>query len=209
MKDTSNKNSRTDSSNYDVPEMELNDGDILDAMQHISGYLDITTEDFRMIYQLAHRHAVGRILGNLKAENFMRVNIEPLLPDITLEEAAKVFVQSGYMSLPVVNEMGCVIGILTETDFMRRLKVNSIMELLLNMMDDAFEFKHNFHETHVRETMFSPVITITKDAGFKEVIRAFYQHEGRSMPVVSGDGRLLGMLLRKDFLTAYNLEVIR
>lgn len=42
-------------------EPELTDEDILDAMQHIPGYLDISTEDFRVIYHLAWRHAVARM----------------------------------------------------------------------------------------------------------------------------------------------------
>jgi len=44
-------------------EPELSDEDILDAMQHIPGYLDISTEDFRIIYHLAWRHAVARLQG--------------------------------------------------------------------------------------------------------------------------------------------------
>ena len=44
-------------------EPELSDEDILDAMQHIPGYLDISTEDFRIIYHLAWRHAVARLKG--------------------------------------------------------------------------------------------------------------------------------------------------
>jgi len=42
-------------------EPELSDEDILDAMQHIPGYLDISTEDFRIVYHLAWRHAVARL----------------------------------------------------------------------------------------------------------------------------------------------------
>lgn len=42
-------------------EPELTDADILDAMQNIPGYLDISTEDFRVIYHLAWRHAVARL----------------------------------------------------------------------------------------------------------------------------------------------------
>jgi len=47
---------------------------------------------------------------------------------------------------------------------------------------------------------------VGKDAGFAETIAAFHQHDGRSLPVVDSDGRLLGLLLRKDFLGAYHLE---
>ena len=42
-------------------EPELTDEDILDAMRHIPGYLDISTEDFRAIYHLAWRHAMARL----------------------------------------------------------------------------------------------------------------------------------------------------
>lgn len=42
-------------------EPELTDDDILDAMQHVPGYLDISTEDFRVIYHLAWRHAMARL----------------------------------------------------------------------------------------------------------------------------------------------------
>lgn len=45
----------------DACEIELSDEDILDAMQHIPGYLDISTEDFRIIYHLAWQHALERL----------------------------------------------------------------------------------------------------------------------------------------------------
>jgi CBS-domain-containing membrane protein len=209
MQDSSHESPKTDSADDELAEMELTDGDILDAMREIPGYLDITTEDFRTIYHLAHRHAVGRLFGNVRVEKLMRVGFEPLLPDMSLDEAAKALVRSGYKALPVVDEKGCVIGMLTETDFLRRLKVDTFLELLLSMLDDAFKFQHRCHETPVSEAMSTPAVTITRDAGLEEVIGAFHKHDGRSLPIVESDGRLLGLLLRKDFFTAYNLENIR
>lgn len=190
----------------DFVETELTDGDILDAMQHISGYLDITTEDFRTIYHLAHRHAVERLTGNIRVANLMRTGIDHLVPDMSMVEAAKVLARSGFKGLPVVDAQGCVIGMLTETDFLRRLKATTFLELLLNLLDDAFEFTHRCHETSVRAAMTASVVTVPRDAGFGEVMSAFRQHGGRSMPVVDSDGRLLGLLLRKDFLTAYGMD---
>lgn len=49
-------------------EPELSDEDIIDAMQHIPGYLDISTEDFRTIYHLAWRHAIARLKGRAEGE---------------------------------------------------------------------------------------------------------------------------------------------
>lgn len=47
-------------------EPDLSDEDILDAMAHIPGYLDISTEDFRIIYHLAWRHAMARLRARQK-----------------------------------------------------------------------------------------------------------------------------------------------
>jgi CBS domain-containing membrane protein len=201
MEDPPNKQSVDD-----MPEMELTDGDILDAMQHIPGYLDISTDDFRTIYHLAHRHALDRLFGNFRAGSLMRTGIEPLHPGMHLDEAASALVRSGYKALPVVDTEGRVTGMLTENDFLRRLNVDTFLQLLLSMMDEEFELKHRCHETPVDKAMTTPAITVGEDAGFAVTIAAFHRHQGRSMPVVDGDGRLLGLLLRKDFLSACHLE---
>ena len=54
-----------------IPSIDLSDEDILDAMQHIPGYLDITTGDFREVYEFAHRHAADRLLGGLRADRLL------------------------------------------------------------------------------------------------------------------------------------------
>jgi CBS domain-containing membrane protein len=204
MKSTSSEHPKTNSAADEVTEVELADEDILDAMRHIPGYLDISTEDFRTIYHLAHRHAIERLFDSFRAESLMRTGVEPLRPEMFLDEAAKALVRSGLKSLPVVDEKDCVIGMLTETDFLRRLNVDTFLELLLAMLEESFELKHRCHETHVSVAMTSPAITLTRDAKFVDVASAFHQHDGRSTPIVDSEGRLLGMLLRKDFIAAFH-----
>jgi CBS-domain-containing membrane protein len=183
-----------------LEEEELTDADILDAMQHIPGYLDITAEDFRAIYRLAHRHALERHFKGVTAGRLMRKGVTPIYQKVTLDVAARNLADSGYKGLPVVDDKGCVVGMLTETDFMRRLKAKSFMELLLKLIEDAFEFTHRCHETVVSDAMSKPAIAVESEAGFADIMKAFGQHSGRSMPVLDKDGRLLGLLLRKDFL---------
>ena len=206
MKQTFPDDDTEDPTGGNSPEMELTDDDILDAMRHIPGYLDITTEDFRSIYHLAHRHALERLFVGVTAGRLMRSAIEPLHPNTTLDIAARMVADSGYKGLPVVDDNGYVIGMLTETDFLKRLKAESFLELLLKMLEDSFEFTHRCHETTVSAAMTKPAVTVYQDAGFLEILEAFHQHGGRSMPVVGADGRLLGLLLRKDFFAAYKLK---
>ncbi len=193
----------------ELPEVDLRDADILDAMQHIPGYLDITTEDFRAIYRLAHRHAIERALGGLRADRLMRVGLTPLEPDMPLDEAARALVASGQKGLPVVDAQGRVLGMLTETDFLRQLRAGTLFELLLRLLDDPGEFGHHYRETPVRSAMTSPAVTVRPDAGYHEMLAAFRSHGGRAMPVVDRDARLRGLLLRKDFLSAFDREALR
>lgn len=54
--------------------------------------------------------------------------------------------------------------------------------------------------------MSAPAVTVHEQARFDEVLQAFRRHQGRSMPVIDTDGRLRGLLLRKDFLHAFQQE---
>ena len=190
----------------DVPELELSDEDILDAMREIPGYIDITTQDFRAIYHFAHNHALDRLFRHVRAANLAHTEIKPLHPDTQMDEAARIMARQGYKGLPVVDNDDCVIGMLTETDYLRRLKANTFLQLLLRLVADDEVFTHRCHETPVRDAMTSPAITVTWDAGFREIISAFHSHTGRSMPVVDDQGRLQGLLLLKDFVKTYHLE---
>jgi len=190
----------------EIPELELADDDILDAMGHIPGYLDISTMDFRAIYHLAHAHAVERLFQQVRAGNLMRTGVAPLRPETRLDEAARSLVKQGRKGLPVVDGHVCVIGMLTETDFLRRVKAESFLELMLRVVEDQGVFTHRCHETPVSEAMTTPAVTVTTNAGFRAIVRAFHAHEGRSTPVVDAHGRLQGLLLRKDFVKAHHLE---
>jgi len=183
-------------------EMDLSDEDILAAMASISGYLDITTEDFRALYHLAHQRAVARMFAHIRADRMMLRGIDALTPDLRLDEAARRMGHSGIMAMPATDPNGRVLGMLTETDFFRRLGVGSFLELILRLLQDPSGFTHRFHETTVREAMTSPAVTVAEDASFREIAAAFQHHEGRATPVVDSAGRLLGLLLRRDFIAA-------
>jgi CBS domain-containing membrane protein len=193
-------------SDENVAEIELTDDDIVDAMRHIAGYLDITAEDFREIYHLAHRHALNRLFVGVTAGSIMRTAIQPLQMDTTLERAARIIVESGCKGLPVVDAGGKVVGMLTEIDFLKRMKEESFLGLMLKMLDDSFEFTRCCHASTVSQAMTQPALTVGADAGFVEMMVAYRRHEGRSMPVVDENGKLLGLLLRKDFFAAFHFE---
>ena len=192
----------------DVPlsDIELSDADILDAMREIPGYLDITTADFRSIYHLAYAHAVQRMNQGMRARKLMRAPIQPLYPVMMLEQAASLFVRQSIKALPVVVGGGAVVGILTETDVLRQLGADSFLGLLPRLLPGRDGLANCCHDTPISTMMTAPAVTVTEDAGFSAIMSAFRRHGGRSMPVVDHRGRMVGLLMRKDFLSACQLH---
>ena len=84
-----------------------------------------------------------------------------------LDEAARALVASGVKALPVIDAEGRVLGMLTETDFLRRLQADTFLELLLQMIEDSCEVSHRCHETPVREAMTAPAVTLRPQADFR------------------------------------------
>lgn len=53
----------------------------------------------------------------------------------------------------------------------------------------------------VREVMTSPVITVTPDTGFKEIVEAMLEHDISGLPVVDAAGTLLGIVTEADLVS--------
>ncbi len=187
-------------SEHSAAGLSLSEEDILDAMRHIPGYLDITTADFRMLYELAYRHAQERLFGNIQASQLMR-RLAPLPQELPLDQAVLRMAESEAKGLAVV-EGTRVVGMLTETDLLRQLGVNRFAQLLQGLLENKVQIGPCCRRVQVAEAMTSPARVIPQDAGFEAMLRAFRSHGGRSMPVVDARGNYLGLLLRKDFLSS-------
>lgn len=181
---------------------ELTDEDVYDAMSRLPGYLDITTDDFRALYRLAFGHAVDRIVAGLRVRGLMRRDTRALQPQMSLAEAARVMAQDALKSMPVADPQDRVVGMLSETDVLARLGCATFMELLVQAPERFSERERMLDSERVAAIMTSPAVTVTEEAGFRDVQQAFGRHAGRRMPVVDREGRLLGMLVRKDFIAA-------
>jgi CBS domain-containing protein len=184
---------------------ELTESDVAEAMRDIPGYLDISPQDFRELYRASATHALARLAGNPVGRSLMRVGGPALEPHQYLPEAIARMVDHGVKSAAVVDETQKVIGILTETDVLRQLKVSSSLGLLVLLSEDPVAVQHCCSKVRVDAVMTSPAQTLSADATLPAMTAAFRGHGGRSMPVVDESGRLLGMLGRKDLIRSCGL----
>jgi CBS-domain-containing membrane protein len=180
--------------------VELTDEDCYEAMRRIPGYLDISLEDFREVYRLALDHAAERLTGGLRARDLMAQQTLALSPDLPLDQAVWDLAAHRLKGAPVVDGAGRVSGVLSETDLLRHLGAHTWLELLVRHRAGDAALDRCCHDSRVSDAMSAPAVCIGPEAGIQDILGAFRAHRGRRMPVVDAEGRLLGMLARKEVL---------
>lgn len=176
-------------------DFEFCDADFLRMAQQTSE--QVAPPDIQAIYDLARQHVLARLFVGVRADRMMRP-VTPLRPDMSLAEAAKSLLAQEIKGAPVVDDQGLVIGFLSEADYLRHLKVNRVLGLLLD--DDASRQGAMNAAGGVRAAMAFPVVMVRADARVTDITAAFHTHTWRWLPVVDGEDRLLGMIQRRDFL---------
>ncbi|MCA1791450.1 MAG: CBS domain-containing protein [Thioalkalivibrio sp.] len=184
----------------------LADDDIRAAMAEIPGYLDISMGDFRELYQHAFRHALERLSECATAGQMMLPATWTVGPDMLLEAVVQGMATRALKGLPVVDQARRVVGVLTETDLLRHFGVITFTQFLDRYLKDPDTLGHTLHETTVAAIMTAPAITVEADARFGRIVERFHLRAANRLPVVDGNGVLMGVLSRKDFIHAFHLE---
>ncbi|HUX83234.1 MAG TPA: CBS domain-containing protein [Halothiobacillus sp.] len=184
----------------------LPDEDVHAAMRAMSGYIDITTEDFREIYTLAHEHAVKRLFGQMDVAHLMRRDLSALHPEQTLTAAAEQMALMHAHTLPVIDADGRVLGDVSEWNFLQGYGADTFFFLVFRLMAHDQRFVDYCNRTHVGEVMTRPATALLEDGSFVDIARAFHAVEEKRLPVVDAENRLIGVVLRRDFLQQFHLD---
>ncbi|MER7730037.1 CBS domain-containing protein [Streptomyces erythrochromogenes] len=92
----------------------------------------------------------------------------------------------GFSSLPVVSAEGRVVGVVSEADLLAKAEGT----------DDS-------HRVTAGQLMTVPPVTVPKDATIAGAARLMAKGPFKRLPVVDGDGRLMGVVSRGDLLKIY------
>jgi CBS domain-containing protein len=124
----------------------------------------------------------------------------------SIAEAAKLLLDNHVSGLPVVNDDGAIVGIVSEGDFLRRgeLKTerqrSAFLEFFVSPGRLADEYVHAYGRL-VEEVMTSPVKTISPRASASEAVETMERESINRLPVVDGE-KLVGIVTRSDLLRA-------
>ncbi len=127
--------------------------------------------------------------------------------DATVPEVARLLWTHRISGLPVVDDAGAVVGIVTELDLMVRnanlrfptyLRVLDVM-IPLGMPRDFDEEMRRALATTAGDLMTSPVVTVQPDTDLADAATLMVDKRVNPVPVLQ-DGRLVGIISRSDFV---------
>lgn len=137
-------------------------------------------------------HMMGETVSGRRVKDCMSSRVTTAPPNMSIEEAAKTMLSSGFRRLPVVTN-GLVCGIITSTDIMRYLgKGEAFKKLVTGNVDEAFSVP-------ISGIMKGDIITARPDQDLDVVSRTMHQNKIGSMPVISGQ-ELVGIITERDIL---------
>jgi CBS domain-containing protein len=133
----------------------------------------------------------------------MTTTVITIGPEASLKEAARRMVEAGISGLPVTDESGALIGMITEADFVksesgRRAAKRARLLRWLTSQDEVPD-----HRLAVSDVMTTEVVTLGPDADHAEAARAMRKAGIKRIPVLDGSGKLVGLVSRSDVLRAF------
>ena len=143
-----------------------------------------------------------------KAGDLMTRDVAVVHPETSLLEAVKLMAGRRISGVPVVDDAGTIVGMLSEGDLVRWHEGYTERQARwLDMLADGFElappFLQGIQEQHrkVKSVMSSGATTVTEDVPAREVANLMYEKNIKRVPVVR-DGRLVGIVARFDLIRA-------
>jgi CBS domain-containing protein len=138
----------------------------------------------------------------MKARDVMVSPVVTVKPSATVRDVAKLFLERQISAVPVVDEQGQLVGIISEGDLMHRAEIGTERRRswwLLLAEDQALAADYiKAHARKVEDVMTRNVITATPDTPLNEVARILEKHALKRVPIVR-DGQPVGIVSRANW----------
>ncbi|HXY58494.1 MAG TPA: CBS domain-containing protein [Methylocystis sp.] len=140
------------------------------------------------------------------AHDVMAAKLVTARESTTIAEAARLMSEHDVSALPVVDESGRLVGVVSEADLLRRSEIGTEIarpwwqEALL----PAFLLAKDFVRAHgreVRDVMSTPVVSAPPTASLGEIATLMERHRIKRIPIVE-EGRLVGVVSRANLVQA-------
>ena len=145
----------------------------------------------------------------MKAQDIMSRRVITVRRDSDLQQAIAIMLDHGISGMPVTNENGALVGMLTEGDLLRRSELGTErrrprwLEFLIGPGKLAAEYTHA-HGRSVADAMSESLHYATPDMPLQQVVDMMERQRIKRVPVLD-QGRLVGIITRANLLGALAL----
>ena len=130
-------------------------------------------------------------------------------PDTPISDVAKTLRDHRISAVPVVNEAGSPLGVVSEGDLIGRDEAEreARLDWWLTLLAEGEALNPEFlasvrsSERRARDVMTAPVVTVGEEVEIDEVARLLTAHRIKRVPVLR-DGRIVGIVSRADLVGA-------
>lgn len=142
----------------------------------------------------------------MKINEIMTADVVTVTVDAPLKQAAHLLAQYRVSGLPVVDETGTVVGVLSEADILvkeggERKKHGGVLGWLLEPSEPWLEEK--LDAVTAGEAMTAPALTIAPDRSVREAALTMLEEGINRLPVVDEAGKLVGIVSRANLVRAF------
>lgn len=139
----------------------------------------------------------------MKVKEVMNKNVTTVRRDRSLSELAELFAHLNIGGIPVVDEAGNMIGIVSIIDFIGHFLPHSplLIQELISSNDESVEkdiLSVDWQDTKIEDIMEKRVITIYEEESIVKAAALFYEHRITILPVVNSLEKLVGIITLTD-----------
>jgi CBS domain-containing protein len=139
----------------------------------------------------------------VKVKDVMTGGVVTVTPATKLKAVAVLLAARGISGVPVVDERGAVVGVVSEADVLLKEQGPLPEGVRFPWFRERRDRDAAKHEARTaREAMTSPAITIGPERAVSAAARIMIEHGVNRLPVVK-DGRLVGIVTRADLVRAF------
>jgi CBS domain-containing protein len=142
----------------------------------------------------------------MRAHQIMTKNVISVTPQTLVEDAAKIMLRMHISGLPVLDNAGKLVGIVSESDFLRRSEIGTgrkrpaWLQFLIGPGRAAADFVHE-RGRKIEDVMTENPITVGEETPLEDLVRLMEKNGIKRLPVMSGN-RLIGIVTRSNLLQA-------
>jgi CBS domain-containing protein len=143
----------------------------------------------------------------LKVRDLMTSHVISVRPTTPIREVARLLIDHRISGMPVIDESGGVIGVVSEGDLVAKEQDPESLERrpLARIFGDSLETRAELSRLlalTAGDAMTAPAITIASDALIAEAATAMTRRRVKRLPVVDGE-KLVGVITRADIVRAF------